>query len=256
MPRPRLILAIDQGTTSTRAMVFDEWAARRPRRSGNCPRSIPPTAGSSTTRRRSGGRRLAVCRRCWHGGPRCDGHRHRQSARDHRHVGAGGQASRSTTPSSGRTGAAPISAAGWRPKARAVGPAACTGLLLDPYFSATKIAWLLDNVPEARNRAERGELAFGTIDSFLLWRLTGGEVHATDATNASRTLLFDIRRQDWDEELLDLLGIPRPLLPEVRDTAASYGTTEASSSANRCRSPGLSAISRRPPWARPVSAPA
>ena len=85
-----------------------------------------------------------------------------------------------------------------------------TGLLLDPYFSATKIAWLLDNVPGARGaRAKRGELAFGTVDSFLLWRLTGGAVHATDATNASRTLLFDIHRGDWDDELLALFRMPR-----------------------------------------------
>ncbi len=83
-----------------------------------------------------------------------------------------------------------------------------TGLILDPYFSATKLAWLLEHVPGARDRAERGELAFGTVDSFLLWRLTQGKVHATDATNASRTLLFDIHRQVWDDELLSLFGIP------------------------------------------------
>ena len=77
-------------------------------------------------------------------------------------------------------------------------------MLLDPYFSATKIAWLLDQVPEARARAERGEIAFGTIDTFLLWRLTGGQVHATDATNAARTMIFDIHRQAWDQELLGL----------------------------------------------------
>jgi glycerol kinase len=101
-----------------------------------------------------------------------------------------------------------------------------TGLLLDPYFSATKVAWILDHVPGARARAERGELAFGTIDTFLLWRLTGGRVHATDVTNASRTLLFDIHRQCWDEELLRLLRVPRSLLPEVRDSSALYGSTE------------------------------
>ncbi len=102
-----------------------------------------------------------------------------------------------------------------------------TGLLLDPYFSATKLAWILDNVAGARARAERGELAFGTIDSFLLWRLTGGRVHATDATNASRTLLFNIHRQEWDEELLALLRIPRALLPQVRDSSEVYGASEA-----------------------------
>jgi glycerol kinase len=102
-----------------------------------------------------------------------------------------------------------------------------TGLLIDPYFSATKVAWMLDNHAGARERAERGELAFGTIDSFLLWRLTGGRVHATDVTNASRTLLFDIRAQRWDEELLRLFRVPRALLPEVRDSSTLYGATDA-----------------------------
>jgi glycerol kinase len=102
-----------------------------------------------------------------------------------------------------------------------------TGLLLDPYFSATKIAWLLDNVPGARARAEAGELAFGTVDTYLLWRLTGGAVHATDATNAARTLLLDIRSGGWDEELLRLFRIPAALLPEVRDTAGEFGTVAA-----------------------------
>jgi len=101
-----------------------------------------------------------------------------------------------------------------------------TGLRVDPYFSATKIAWILDHVEGARARAERGELAFGTIDSFLLWRLTGGRVHLTDATNASRTCLLDIHTGKWDETLLRLFGVPRPLLPEVRDNAAGFGLTE------------------------------
>jgi len=100
-----------------------------------------------------------------------------------------------------------------------------TGLLLDPYFSGTKLAWLLDHVPDARARATRGELAFGTIDSFLLWWLTGGTVHATDVTNASRTLLFDIRRGGWDEELCRLLDVPMAVLPEVHDNAHVYGET-------------------------------
>ena len=102
-----------------------------------------------------------------------------------------------------------------------------TGLLIDPYFSASKIAWLLDNVAGARARAERGELAFGTIDCFLLWRLTGGSVHATDATNASRTMIFDIQRQAWDPELLTLFDIPAAILPEVRDSDAAFGATPA-----------------------------
>ena len=104
--------------------------------------------------------------------------------------------------------------------------AARTGLVIDAYFSATKVAWLLDNVPGARARAERGELAFGTVDCFLLWRLTGGEVHATDAANAARTMLFDIGRQAWDEELLERLGIPRSMLPEVKDNSGLFGTTD------------------------------
>lgn len=101
-----------------------------------------------------------------------------------------------------------------------------TGLLIDPYFSATKIAWILDNVPGARVRAERGELAFGTIDTFLLWRLTGGKSHKTDATNASRTLLFNIHTQQWDDELLNLFNLPKALLPQVEDSAAEFGHTD------------------------------
>src|ERR1700730_6413313 len=100
-----------------------------------------------------------------------------------------------------------------------------TGLLLDPYFSASKIAWLIDHVPDARTKAERGELAFGTVDSFLLWRLTGGAVHGTDATNASRTALYDIHANAWSDELCALFGVPRAMLAEVRDCAAEYGAT-------------------------------
>jgi glycerol kinase len=100
-----------------------------------------------------------------------------------------------------------------------------TGLRLDPYFSATKIAWLLDTIGGARAAAQAGHLAFGTVDSFLLWRLTEGAVHATDATNACRTLLFDIHRGEWDDELLSLFDIPRAMLPDARDTAGMFGTT-------------------------------
>ena len=101
-----------------------------------------------------------------------------------------------------------------------------TGLLLDPYFSGTKLRWLLDNVPDAWARAERGELCFGTVDSFLIWRLTGGARHVTDATNASRTLMYNIEENRWDEELLDYLRIPSEMLPEVRDSADDFGTVE------------------------------
>lgn len=102
-----------------------------------------------------------------------------------------------------------------------------SGLLIDPYFSATKLHWLLDNVAGVRERAEQGKLRFGTIDSFLLWRLTGGKVHRTDATNASRTMLFNIHQQQWDKDLLKLLEIPHSLLPEVLDSAADFGHTDA-----------------------------
>lgn len=102
-----------------------------------------------------------------------------------------------------------------------------TGLLLDPYFSATKIKWILDEVEGAREKALRGELAFGTVDSFLIWRLTGGRVHATDATNASRTLLFNLEKSSWDEDLLALFDIPVSLLPEIKDCSDYFGVTDA-----------------------------
>ncbi|MFM8607368.1 MAG: FGGY family carbohydrate kinase, partial [Hyphomicrobiales bacterium] len=102
-----------------------------------------------------------------------------------------------------------------------------TGLLLDPYFSATKIGFILDAIPGARERAERGELAFGTIDSFLIWRLTKGQTHATDATNASRTMLCNIHTGQWDDELLTLFGIPKKLMPEIRDSSADFGIASA-----------------------------
>ncbi|RUO33860.1 glycerol kinase GlpK [Aliidiomarina soli] len=102
-----------------------------------------------------------------------------------------------------------------------------TGLLLDPYFSATKLRWLLDNVEGAREAAERGELCFGTVDCYLLWRLTNGKVHATDASNASRTLLMNLATRQWDDELLEILDIPPSVLPEIRDNASDFGHTDA-----------------------------
>src|SRR5512136_3371020 len=100
-----------------------------------------------------------------------------------------------------------------------------TGLVLDPYFSATKLRWLLDHVKGARARAEKGELAFGTIDTFLAWRLTGGKAHVTDPSNASRTLLMNLRTLQWDDELLDLFGIPAQVLPEIRGSSEVVGAT-------------------------------
>jgi len=104
---------------------------------------------------------------------------------------------------------------------------ATTGLVVDAYFSGTKLAWILDNVPGARERAERGELAFGTVDSWLIWNLTGGRAHVTDYTNASRTLLFDIQKLDWDPQMLERLDIPTAVLPEVRQSSEVYGHTRA-----------------------------
>jgi len=108
------------------------------------------------------------------------------------------------------------------------GVTAKTGLIIDPYFSGTKLAWLLENVEGARTRAEAGDLCFGTVDSWLVWRLTGGKRHVTDATNASRTLLFNIHKGRWSQDLLSLLGIPRWMLPEVLDCATDFGETEPS----------------------------
>jgi glycerol kinase len=102
-----------------------------------------------------------------------------------------------------------------------------TGLILDPYFSASKVAWLLENVEGAREKAEAGKLAFGTVDSWLIWKMTNGKRHVTDATNAARTLLFNIREQRWDEDILKLLNIPAAILPEVLDTGADFGTAGA-----------------------------
>jgi len=226
---PGAILAIDQGTTSTRAILFD--AEGRPL--GLAQRELPqiyPQAGwvehdpeeiwRATVAVMSGA--LAEAKR---------------AVGDVAGIGITNQ--RETTVLWERRSGRPIhNAIVWQDRR---GAAACralvaaghqplirqrTGLLVDSYFSATKIAWLLENVAGTRQAAERGELAFGTIDSFLLWRLTGGRVHATDATNASRTMLYDIGRGRWDPELLALFRIPESLLPEVRDSAGPFGESE------------------------------
>src|ERR1700691_5956648 len=216
MSGSRYVLAIDQGTTSTRCIVFDE----RARPVGSAQREFPqhyPASGWVEHNAEDIWRdTLATAR----------------DAIDQSAVGIDAIAAlgitnqRETTLVWERASGKPIHRAiVWQDRRTADECARLqrdgaealvrsrTGLLLDPYFSATKLAWILDNVPAARARAERGELAFGTIDSFLLWRLTAGKVHATDATNASRTLLFDIHRQQWDDELLRLFRIPHSLLP-------------------------------------------
>ena len=225
------VLAIDQGTTSTRAMVFDAGARAVATARREFAQHYPASGWVEHDAEDIWRDTLATAR----------------EAIERSGVGAAGMAAigitnqRETAVIWERASGKPIHRAiVWQDrrtadvcatlKAEGAEPLVRrkTGLLLDPYFSGTKIAWMLDHVPGARQRAERGELAFGTLDTFLLWRLTGGRVHATDVTNASRTLLFDIHAQDWDEELLRLLRVPRPLLPLVRDSSEVYGTTEGS----------------------------
>jgi glycerol kinase len=224
---PDYLIAIDQGTTSTRAIVFD--AALAPVASAQQElRQIYPAPGlvehdpeeiwSAT---------LATVRAAMA--------RAGAEARDIAALGITNQ--RETTIIWDRATNRPIhNAIVWQDRRTADRCAALrqhepmiaarTGLLLDPYFSATKIAWLLDHVEGARVAAREGRLAFGTVDSFLLWRLTGGKVHASDATNASRTLLLDIHRGSWDADLCRLFDVPEALLPQVRDCAGDFGTTE------------------------------
>jgi glycerol kinase len=230
MSRAQYVLSLDQGTTSTRCIVFDQQArpvgAARREVAQHYPASGWVEHNAEDIWRDS----LATARAAIE-----------QSAVGIDGIAALGIANqRETAVVWERDGGRPIhNAIVWQDRrtAQECGRLqrdgaetlvrARTGLLLDPYFSATKVAWILDNVPGARARADRGELAFGTIDSFLLWRFTGGKLHATDVTNASRTLLFDIHRQQWDQELLRLFRIPRSLLPQVRDSSGIYAMTAA-----------------------------
>ncbi len=220
------LLAIDQGTTSTRAMVFSTGGEVLARAQVELPQIFPAPGWVEHDPETIWAHTLRVCREAL------------ATPGVSRIAALGITNQRETTLVWDRATGRPVyHAIVWQdrrtaglcealstPEAQAL-VAGRTGLVLDPYFSASKIRWLLDTVPGVRERADRGELAFGTVDSFLLWRLTEGRVHATDATNAARTLLFDIRRQCWDEELLALFGIPASLLPEVRDNAADFGTT-------------------------------
>lgn len=225
------ILAIDQGTTSSRAIVFDDTLHVRGIGQQEFPQHFPQSGWvehdpEDLWRTTVDTMRFALANAGL-------------SASDIAAIGITNQ--RETTVVWDRaTGKAIHNAIVWQDRRTA---SACadlkasgaeplisekTGLLLDPYFSGTKAAWILDEVSGARARAEAGELCFGTVDSFLLFRLTGGKVHATDATNASRTLLLDIRTGEWDDELLTLLRVPRAMLPEVKDCAAAFGVTEPS----------------------------
>ena len=224
---PDYLIAIDQGTTSTRAIVFD--AALAPVASAQQElRQIYPAPGLvEHDPEEIWSAALATARAAMA--------RAGAEARDIAALGITNQ--RETTIIWDRATNRPIhNAIVWQDRRTADRCAALrqdepmiaarTGLLLDPYFSATKIGWLLDHVEGARVAARAGRLAFGTVDSFLLWRLTGGKVHASDATNASRTLLLDIHRGSWDAELCRLFDVPEALLPQVRDCAGDFGTTE------------------------------
>ena len=219
----KFVLAIDQGTTSSRAILFREDTSIAAAAQKEFPQHFPASGWVEHEPEDLWATTLSTSREALA--------RAGASASDIAAIGITNQ--RETTVLwDRRTGEAVHRAIVWQDRRtaelcarlKAEGHeklvASKTGLLLDPYFSGTKIAWILDRVPGARERAARGELAFGTVDSYLLWRLTGGAVHATDATNASRTLLFNIHSGDWDDELLDLFDIPRALLPEVHDLRA------------------------------------
>jgi glycerol kinase len=222
------VLAIDQGTTSSRAILFRRDVSIAAVAQQEFPQHFPAPGWVEHDPEDLWATTLATCRAALE--------QVGAAAQDVAAIGITNQRE-TTLVWDRRTGAPVHRAIVWqdrrtadlcaRLKAQGHEPTvtAKTGLVLDPYFSGTKLAWLLDNVPGARERAERGELAFGTVDSYLLWRLTGGAVHATDATNASRTLLFNIHEGAWDEDLLALLGVSRTLLPEVLDCSAEFGTT-------------------------------
>ena len=226
---PTALIAIDQGTTSTRAVVFD--AALEPLATAQQElRQIYPAPGLVEHDAEEIWAAVVTTVR--------EAMLHAKvAAKDVAGIGITNQ--RETTVIWDRASGRPIhNAIVWQDRRtadycdrlRRAGHegeiAARTGLLLDPYFSASKIAWLLDHVSGARAAAETGKFAFGTIDTFLLWRLTGGKVHATDASNAARTLLLDIGSGRWDGELCRLFGVPVSLLPDVRDCAGRFGETE------------------------------
>ncbi len=221
------ILAIDQGTTSSRAILFSAEGKIIDIRQKELTLHYPHNGWVEQNARDIWNDTLWACRAL------IDEHRNVKIA------GIGITNQRETTILwNRRTGEPVYNAIVWQDRRtadlcaqlKAQGHEAAitqkTGLLLDPYFSATKIAWVLDNVSGARDAAEKGDLAFGTVDCFLLWKLTGGKVHATDATNASRTMIFNINTQQWDDELLALLNIPSSLLPEVKDNVADFGTSD------------------------------
>jgi glycerol kinase len=227
---PDFILAIDQGTTSSRAIVFD--AKLRPKASAQkeFKQYFPSSGWVEHDPEEIWKSVLATCKTAIA--------KAKTPPKNIRAIGITNQRE-TTVVWERKTGKAIHKAVVWQDRRTAEICADLkaqgheelfrerTGLLLDPYFSGTKVSWILDHVKGARERADRGELCFGTIDSFLIWRLTGGKAHVTDATNASRTLLYNIHNGAWDGELLNILRVPRAMLPEVKDCAADFGKTKA-----------------------------
>lgn len=227
---PAFLLAIDQGTTSSRAIVFERSGETVASAQQEFQQYFPNDGWVEHDANEIWHSTLSVCREALNNAG--------IEARELAGIGITNQ--RETTVIWDRATGEPIHRAiVWQDRRTA---SACmqlraqghentvverTGLLMDPYFSATKIAWILDEVEGARARAEAGELAFGTVDTWLLWNLTGGRSHLTDATNASRTALFNIYQQAWDDDLLALFRVPAALLPEVRDSADNFGNIEA-----------------------------
>jgi glycerol kinase len=220
------VLAIDQGTTSSRAIIFRSDISIAATAQQEFPQHFPASGWVEHEPEDIWSSTITVCRDALE--------KAGLKANDIAAIGITNQ--RETTIVWDRaTGQAVHRAIVWqdrrtadvcaRLKSEGHEPAisAKTGLIVDPYFSGTKVAWILDHVPGARERAGRGELLFGTVDCYLLWRLTGGKVHATDATNASRTLLFNIHTGEWDDDLLKLLRVPRSMLPEVKDSSHQFG---------------------------------
>ncbi|MDA7965187.1 glycerol kinase GlpK [Ruegeria sp.] len=222
------ILAIDQGTTSSRAILFDAQMQRAGTAQQEFTQHFPQEGWVEHDAEEIWDSVLHVCREVMDS----------TGVTPDQIAGIGITNQRETTVVWDRTTGKPIhNAIVWQDRRTAdicarLRQAGCeddvtaqTGLLLDPYFSGTKVKWLLETVPGAREKAEAGELLFGTIDCFLIWRLTEGRSHATDATNAARTLLFDIHKGEWSAEICDLLGVPMAMLPEVRDCASDFGNT-------------------------------
>ena len=230
MPAEPLLLALDQGTTSTRAIVFDANLAPVANAQQELRQIYPAPGWVEHDPEEIWQTQLATAREALT--------KAGVQAADVAAIGITNQ--RETTVIWDRKTGAPIHnaivwqdrrTAGFCDELKRAGHAAIiqrkAGLVIDAYFSGSKVRWLLDNVPGARARAERGELAFGTIDTWLVWKLTGGRLHVTDPSNASRTMLFNLHTGDWDEELLDVLGVPRKLLPEVRSSSEVYAETSA-----------------------------